>query len=456
GPDTMTALGRMRVPDNLGTPTDETYHTVLFTVRAPVSSAITSRTSSSVSWTSLLGTPGIKSGTQRRWELRLPGGVSDVRDGSGTVRCSAGSPPCTSSNNFAQGAVIESRSSSVSAHQILSAPPAFSGVTAPAAPFLTPWRAATAGKVAVRVGLLGADSTSWELSCASGGDVVTSTGSAPGLVSLTGKPGFWTCRSRGVRSLINGAWGPALVVHARPQAAASTGLTGGNGTISMAAGSNSFVCNKGASSVSGSGGQTVNAAVGQWYCYVTFADTSTAPVSVSVHEPPAAPASVALTASAGRAVLSYTLPASTTTADDPVTVTCTGANPYSGTVAATSVDLGALAAGSTSCSVTRSYWTADAGSAASTAAGTVTSTLVEARQVTFTQVGDGSVTSTVSALSRSSAGTSATSVNDGTSITFTATPAAGWVVSSWSVNGCSGRSCTATLTGAVEVSANVT
>lgn len=442
GPDSMHVVGRMRVPDNLGTPTDEAFHSVVFTVRAPAAASITSRTSASVAWALPSGTAGIAGGTQRRWELRLPGGIKTVRDATGAVRCVTSGYSCTSSPNFADGAVIESLSLASMTSPLLAAPPTYGGVAAPAAPVLTPWRDATAGTVAVRVGLLGADSTAWEVSCASEGDTVSATGSAPGLASMNGGPGFWTCRSRGVRGSITGAWGQPVIVHSRPLSAATTGLTGGNGAISMAAGSNSFSCRRGTSTVSGTAGQSVAAATGQWLCWVTLADTSTVPESVVVHSAPAAASSVALVSLAGRAVLSYVLPDSATTSDESTVVTCTGAHPYSGTVNGISVDIGAATAGSTTCTVVRSYWTVHATIAASTASASVTATFAASRRVSFTQVGNGTVTVSVTALSRASAGSSSTYVEDGTTITFTAVPAAGWTIGTWSVDGCAGSTCT--------------
>ncbi|MEY3690747.1 MAG: hypothetical protein RJB57_402, partial [Actinomycetota bacterium] len=142
GPDSMHVVGRLRVPDNLGTPTDETFHSVVITLRAPLPAAVTQRTASAVTWSQPPADNGIAAGTQRRWELRLPGGVVDVRDASGTVRCAAAPSPCTSANNFVQGAVLETRSLSSMTSPLLTAPPVFSGVPAPAAPALTPWHAA--------------------------------------------------------------------------------------------------------------------------------------------------------------------------------------------------------------------------------------------------------------------------------------------------------------------------
>ena len=441
GPQRMIALTKLRVPDNFGVPTDESFYSAFWNIRQPSRPAVTGRSSGSVSWSQPGHSPGLVAGTATRWEMNLPATSTIVRDAAGTTRCTTTSTSCSSSGNFAAGASFQTRSIAGINDRMLIAEEAVDSVVTPLAPRLVPRPPSSANTLSVHVGLMGPSTTSWELECNSRGGSIVRTGTSPGIENMTARPGLWNCRVRAMNGNHAGDWSSAVVVESRPAAGISAPLTIGSGTIAMTGGSGSFTCRSGASSVSGTAGQTVTVAAGQWSCAVVLPDQSSVGVTAHVSATPTAASGLTFQNSGSRVLLSFSTPANVLVADAPASVECSGAITYSGTAQRTVVDIGAVAAGTVNCTVARNYLLPGSSTPAATA--TASASYVPARSLRVRVTGGGTVTR--------SGGSSCTDdctvlIEGASSASLSASPGSGWLLGSWSTPGCSGTTCSVDLT----------
>ena len=441
GNDRMVALAKLRVPDNLGTPTDERFYSAFWSIRPPARPVISSRTSGAVAWTNPGHSPGIAAGTTARWELRLPSGQNTVRDATGTTRCTTGTTTCAVAAAFADGASIQTRSVSGLTDRMLMSEMTSDGMVSPTAPRVIPRPPTTAGTVNVHVGMTHRSATAWELECASKGTTLVRTGSVPTLLEIDAAPGLWTCRARSINGDHAGDWGQSVMAESRSSAGVSAPLSVGSGSITMTGGAGSFSCRSGASTAGGTAGQTVTVAAGQWTCALVLADQSSVGVTAHVSATPAPATELAFQNSGSRVLLSFSTPADALVADASASVECTGAITHSGTTQRTVVDIGAVTAGTVTCTVARNYLLPESTTPASTS--TASASYVPARSLRVRVTGGGTVTRT--------GGSSCTNdctvlVEGATTASLSASPSSGWLFGSWSTPGCSGSSCTVDLT----------
>ncbi|MFM8626516.1 MAG: S8 family serine peptidase [Actinomycetota bacterium] len=442
GNDRLVVLAKLRVPDNLGAPTDERFYSAFWNIRPPARPVVSSRSSGSVAWSNPAQSSGIAAGTTARWEMRLPAGVNTVRDAAGTTRCTSGATTCTATAAFTNGASVQTRSIGGLTDRMFMSEFATDGVVSPSAPRVVPRPPTTARTVSVHVGMIPASATAWELECASNGTTLVRTGSVPTLLEIDAAPGLWTCRSRSMNAEHAGDWGPGVVAESRASAGIGAPITTAAGSITMSGGSGSFACRSlSGQSRAGTAGQTVAAATGQWSCAAILPDQSSVGVLAHVPGTPSAPASLSFSNSASRVLLTYSLPEAALVADASATVACSGAITYSGTVVRTTVDIGAVAAGTVTCAVARNHLLPTASSTAATSS--TSASYVPGRSLRVRVDGGGSVSR--------SGGTSCTNdctsmIEGATSVTLSATASSGWSFSSWSVPGCSGASCSVDLT----------
>jgi subtilisin family serine protease len=441
GPQRMIALTKLRVPDNFGVPTDETFYSAFWNIRPPSRPVVTGRSSGSVSWSQPGHSPGLVPGSTTRWEMNLPATSTIVRDAEGTTRCTTTSTSCSSSGNFAAGASFQTRSIAGINDRMLIAEEAVDSVVTPMAPRLVPRPPSAANTLSVHVGLTGASATSWELECNSRGGSIVRTGTSPGIENMTARPGLWICRVRAANGNHAGDWGNAVVAESRPAAGISAPLTVGSGTIAMTGGSGSFTCRSGASSASGTAGQTVTVAAGQWSCAVVLPDQSSVGVTAHVSATPAPATGLTFQNSGSRVLLSFSTPANALIADAPASVECSGAVTYSGTAQRTVVDIGAVAAGTVNCTVARNFLLPGSSTPAATA--TASASYVPARSLRVRVTGGGTVTRS----GGSACSDDCTELVEGASTaSLSAVPASGWLFDSWSTSGCSGLTCSVDLT----------
>ena len=417
GPDRIQAIGRILVPDNLGTMTDEIGYTTLFSLRPPKTPTITTRSANSVAWSFTHDNGGLVAGTTSLWEKSLATSQFVVRDVNGTAQCTINGNSCTVGGAFAGGATVESRIISGANGVMSTSQLAVSGTSTAAPPRLTAWTPSAAGRVAVRVGLLDGPATSWQVVCANGRRVVSTTGTDLGLVELTAEIGIWACRVRSYIDARPGAWSETVLADSRTTGAASTTLAAGVGTIGLPSGAKSFSCANPGGSVAANVGQSQSAAAGRWFCRVILNDDSSVNVLAHAAGTPSPVGSVSLTRGGSRAYLAYSAPAASSTADVSATVTCTGAIDIMTTVLRTRVDIGAVPTGSTTCTVVRNYLQPGPAGIQSTSGTSVTATLNS--PPSFTSPGNATATCT---RGQSATGYAATTSDpDGDSVTYSIT-----------------------------------
>ncbi len=451
GDDTMVSLAKLRVPDNLGTPTDEIYHSAFWSIAPPARPTVTGRSSGTLAWSNPPHSPGIAAGTTARWVMNLPGSSAIVRDSAGTIRCTTASTTCSAASAFGEGATVEARTFSSVTDRMLVSAVASDGITAPVAPRLVPRPPESPGELSVHVGMLDATASSWELMCSSRGTSLTRTGSTPTLVTFDAPFGLWSCRVRGLNSGRAGDWSSAVTAESRDTNALGSAVSTASGSIVV--GSGPFTCRTSAGTVTGQAGQTLVSTSGQWPCAVVLPDQTSVGVLAHVHETPTAPTSLSVTRSGSNAVLSFVLAPAVLVADTSAAIECTGALTYSGSAVRTTVDLGQFGVGSTTCTVTRNFLVP--GSSTIQTTSSTSTTFMFSRPFRVQVTGSGTVTS--AAVGISCTDDCSTGIGDAATVTLTASPASGWQVASWSESSCgSSTTCTVDATTVGTVTATFT